>query len=191
MQMGSANGTTPRFLLPKLTWKGILPEHQTAPARSFSAWYLTRNHRLLAIWRRNLLFGPSSAPSLAPSEPVSSLDSSRKAFWRIYSVSLSSFLVVPRPMSTLGFASRFDTNTKIIRRSFNKTQLLLRDHHFDTLKCVHRLKAEGFSEEQAKAMMLVLSEVIEESIQNLTRTMVLSEGLPPSYFLFYLFKYLY
>lgn len=59
------------------------------------------------------------------------------------------------------------------------TPLLLRDHHFDTLKCVQRLKAEGFSEEQAKAMMLVLSDVIEESIQNLTRTMVLREGSPP------------
>lgn len=74
------------------------------------------------------------------------------------------------------------------------TPLLLRDHHFDTLKCVQRLKAEGFSEEQAKAMMLVLSDVIEESIQNLTRTMVLREGSPPptptpSSFLFYLFKY--
>ena len=52
-----------------------------------------------------------------------------------------------------------------------------RDHHFDTLKFVQRLKDEGFSEEQSKAMMLVLSDVIEESIQNLTRTMVLREGL--------------
>lgn len=65
-----------------------------------------------------------------------------------------------------------------MRRSFSTTPLLLRDHHFDTLKCVQRLKAEGFSEEQAKAMMLVLSDVIEESIQNLTRTMVLREGYP-------------
>ena len=51
-----------------------------------------------------------------------------------------------------------------------------RDHHFDTLKFVQRLRSEGFSEEQSKAMMLVLSDVIEESIQNLTRTMVLKEG---------------
>ena len=55
-----------------------------------------------------------------------------------------------------------------------------RDHHFDTLKFVQRLKDEGFSEEQSKAMMLVLSDVIEESIQNLTRTMVLREGLQTS-----------
>ena len=44
---------------------------------------------------------------------------------------------------------------------------------------MQRLKDEGFSEEQSKAMMLVLSDVIEESIQNLTRTMVLREGLNP------------
>ena len=61
-------------------------------------------------------------------------------------------------------------------RDFSTTQSLARDHHFDTLKFVQRLKDEGFSEEQSKAMMLVLSDVIEESIQNLTRTMVLREG---------------
>ncbi len=60
--------------------------------------------------------------------------------------------------------------------SFSTTRSLYRDHHFDTLKFVQRLKDEGFSEEQSKAMMLVLSDVIEESIQNLTRTMVLREG---------------
>ena len=62
------------------------------------------------------------------------------------------------------------------RRCFSVTQNFRRDHHFDTLKFVQRLKDEGFSEEQSKAMMLVLSDVIEESIQNLTRTMVLREG---------------
>lgn len=50
-----------------------------------------------------------------------------------------------------------------------------KSHHFDTLKFVQRLKDEGFKEEQAVAMMRVLNDVIEESIQNLTRTMVLKE----------------
>ena len=50
-----------------------------------------------------------------------------------------------------------------------------KEHHFDTLKFVQRLKEEKFSEEQAVAMMRVLNSVIEESIQNLTRTMVLKE----------------
>lgn len=81
------------------------------------------------------------------------------------------------------------------RRNFSATGKQARDHHFDTLKFVQRLKDEGFTEEQAEAMMRVLSDVIEErcvplrrlealpeasltfspSIQNLTRTMVLRE----------------
>ncbi|KEQ78159.1 DUF1640-domain-containing protein [Aureobasidium namibiae CBS 147.97] len=61
------------------------------------------------------------------------------------------------------------------RRNFSATTLRNRDHHFDTLKFVQRLKDEGFTEEQAVAMMKVLSDVVEESIQNLTRTMVLRE----------------
>lgn len=61
------------------------------------------------------------------------------------------------------------------RREFAATISRPRDHHFDTLKFVQRLKDDGFTEEQAVAMMKVLSDVIEESIQNLTRTMVLRE----------------
>ncbi|KAK7542519.1 uncharacterized protein J3D65DRAFT_547266 [Phyllosticta citribraziliensis] len=61
------------------------------------------------------------------------------------------------------------------RRAFSATPSRPRDHHFDTLKFVQRLKDEGFTEDQAVAMMKVLSDVIEESIQNLTRTMVLRE----------------
>lgn len=60
-------------------------------------------------------------------------------------------------------------------RLFATTAPRLKDHHFDTLKFVQRLKDEGFSEAQSAAMMKVLSDVIEESIQNLTRTMVLRE----------------
>ncbi|CAJ2501637.1 Uu.00g044900.m01.CDS01 [Anthostomella pinea] len=62
-----------------------------------------------------------------------------------------------------------------LRRSFHVTPRLGRDHHFDTLKFVQRLQSEGFTEEQSAAMMKVLNDVIEESIQNLTRTMVLRE----------------
>jgi hypothetical protein len=62
------------------------------------------------------------------------------------------------------------------KRAFHATAVQSRDHHFDTLKFVQRLKDEGFSEEQATAMMRVLNDVIQESIQNLTRTMVLREG---------------
>ena len=74
-------------------------------------------------------------------------------------------------------SARYSYLTHNHRQCFSTTPSLSRDHHFDTLKFVQRLKDEGFSEEQSKAMMLVLSDVIEESIQNLTRTMVLREGL--------------
>ena len=60
-------------------------------------------------------------------------------------------------------------------RAFSATPSQSKDHQFDTLKFVQRLQQEGFSEEQAVAMMKVLGDVIEESIQNLTRTMVLRE----------------
>ncbi|RYP10874.1 hypothetical protein DL765_007974 [Monosporascus sp. GIB2] len=62
-----------------------------------------------------------------------------------------------------------------LRRSFHATVARPRDHHFDTLKFVQRLRSEGFTEEQSVAMMRTLNDVIEESIQNLTRTMVLRE----------------
>lgn len=61
------------------------------------------------------------------------------------------------------------------KKAFSTTAVARKDHHFDTLKFVQRLKGEGFSEDQAVAMMRVLNDVIEESIQNLTRTMVLKE----------------
>lgn len=48
------------------------------------------------------------------------------------------------------------------RRAFHATSRQSRDHHFDTLKFVQRLRDEGFTEPQAVAMMKVLSDVIEE-----------------------------
>ncbi|GAW22921.1 hypothetical protein ANO14919_124680 [Xylariales sp. No.14919] len=62
-----------------------------------------------------------------------------------------------------------------LRRSFHISASRARDHHFDTLKFVQRLQSEGFTEDQSVAMMKVLNDVIQESIQNLTRTMVLRE----------------
>jgi hypothetical protein len=47
-------------------------------------------------------------------------------------------------------------------RAFSVTAVQGRDHHFDTLKFVQKLKGEGFTEEQSEAMMRVLSDVIEE-----------------------------
>lgn len=66
---------------------------------------------------------------------------------------------------------------KPAKRAFSTSRSQQKAHHFDTLKFVQRLKGEGFSGEQAVAIMRVLNDVIEESIQNLTRTMVLKEGM--------------
>jgi hypothetical protein len=78
------------------------------------------------------------------------------------------------PLSTCGRCIQPQIHQKIIsdssqhsallfaRRSFSSTTVRARDHHFDTLKFVQRLKDEGFTEEQAVAMMKVLSDVIEE-----------------------------
>ncbi|KJX94849.1 DUF1640-domain-containing protein [Zymoseptoria brevis] len=59
--------------------------------------------------------------------------------------------------------------------AFSTTAPLKKDHHFDTLKFVQSLEASGFSKAQSESIMRVLDSVIEESIQNLTRTMVLRE----------------
>ncbi|KUI57575.1 Protein FMP32, mitochondrial [Cytospora mali] len=62
-----------------------------------------------------------------------------------------------------------------LRRAFHASAPRRRDHHFDTLKFVQKLQSDGFTEHQSVAMMKVLNDVIQESIQNLTRTMVLRE----------------
>ncbi|KAL1888558.1 Protein fmp32, mitochondrial [Ceratocystis pirilliformis] len=61
------------------------------------------------------------------------------------------------------------------RRAFHVSTPRLLNHHFDTLKFVQQLQSEGFTEEQAVAMMRVLNDVLSESIGNLTRTTVLRD----------------
>ncbi|KAK1238800.1 hypothetical protein MKX07_004376 [Trichoderma sp. CBMAI-0711] len=81
------------------------------------------------------------------------------------------------PAFNAAFADRKHDNgqTPALRRGFHATSQRHREHHFDTLKFVKQLEGEGFTEEQSVAMMKVLNDVIQESIQNLTRTMVLRE----------------
>jgi len=66
----------------------------------------------------------------------------------------------PRTKSTFSISSVHRLPAR--SRSFSATAVQQKDHHFDTLKFVQRLKDEGFTEEQAVAMMRVLSDVIEE-----------------------------
>jgi hypothetical protein len=60
------------------------------------------------------------------------------------------------------FPKKSILNSPIHRQAFHATARQQRDHHFDTLKFVQRLREEGFTEAQSVAMMKVLSDVIEE-----------------------------
>lgn len=147
-----ATTAIPRFLLPQLTWKA---NTALAPQLIIPS---TRQQR-------------NTSPRRAISSQASVLEKN-EALQRPATISPlcysharrpSLFTYLPRPTPTPS------------PRPFSSTPMRNRDHHFDTLKFVQRLRDEGFSEEQAIALMRVLSDVIEESIQNLTRTMVLRE----------------
>lgn len=151
--MSPSTATIPRFLLPQLSWKASSP---------LSSAVASRIH-------------PSTKGPASWNKPIRSISSiARRCKNDEHTFSP---LVTHRqgpPLARHSYASHNQG------QYFSTTPTLSRDHHFDTLKFVQRLKDEGFSEEQSKAMMLVLSDVIEESIQNLTRTMVLREGLQSS-----------
>ncbi|KAJ5894391.1 hypothetical protein N7495_006082 [Penicillium taxi] len=166
----------PRSIIPRLTWN------------SSSSWPAVSSHNSsLAIRQRHqdprgwkpisreihTLNGPyQSSRSIS-----TSIRDSR------YSNAISRRIYTPiatRPLTEpLGSPIRHNgvyvAAFKSAHRAFRATPYRPRDHHFDTLKFVKRLQAEGFSEEQAVAMMRVLNDIIQESIQNLTRTMVLRE----------------
>lgn len=152
--MSPSTATIPRFLLPQLSWKTPSPSSLVLasrkcppPTKGFAPWNKPIHRSISSTTRRYSKSNELALPSLAP--------------------------LRQRPL----LARCSDIARIHQQQCFSTTPTLSRDHHFDTLKFVQRLKDEGFSEEQSKAMMLVLSDVIEESIQNLTRTMVLREGL--------------
>lgn len=150
--MNTSVAITPHFLLPQLSWKGSSPS-----SMAVASWvHPPKCTRTSAPWNQYTRSIISVAPRCKHNEHISSAFVSHRQ---------------GQPFARYSYNSRNRGNC------FSTTPTLSRDHHFDTLKFVQRLKDEGFSEEQSKAMMLVLSDVIEESIQNLTRTMVLREGL--------------
>ncbi len=161
--MPSATTSIPRFLLPQITWKGTFPKSLALANQK-----ITRAQHP-AIQYRSLHRAASY-----PLEPA------RHDSYTPYKPSISR-PIYPSPLRPAAPSGLLPTLfcRLTFHKPFSTTVALHRDHHFDTLKFVQRLKDEGFSEEQSKAMMLVLSDVIEESIQNLTRTMVLREGLFP------------
>ncbi|MCJ1262829.1 hypothetical protein MMC22_002699 [Lobaria immixta] len=168
--MAAANAAIPRFLLPQLTWRSTISQSRAVAPKPSSSFLhptitsLVPHHRHHQKQNFSLLF-PSPLPRT--SKPRSSSPD-------------SSFLTRPPPfLLDRCHQNSNEKNNGVVstvasqESCFSTAPHWGRDHHFDTLKVVQRLKDEGFSEEQSRAMMLVLSDVIEESIQNLTRTMVL------------------
>lgn len=71
----------------------------------------------------------------------------------------------PRERPPLHSNVRPTSSARYGLRSFSSTTQRARDHHFDTLKFVQRFRDEGFNEQQAVAMMNVLSNVVEERLE--------------------------
>lgn len=159
--MGSINTVIPRFLLPQITWKASISQSLKVTSQRQPC---------------------PSAPLLRCKDSRRSI-STQARIWQNKSPISGSCSKILHSLTNRHVSSHLSSlpPTKFRSAPFSTTLCRPRDHHFDTLKFVQRLKDEGFSEDQSRAMMLVLSDVIEESIQNLTRTMVLREGklVPP------------
>jgi hypothetical protein len=155
----------PRFLLPQITWRAQNSHQILKPLSrsSLPAVKPLQNHE--RHQRRGITSTAPKTCHLNNRRLAASCASQAQLTGSIFAALVSS--------SQAPAVSPIDR--QLGRRMFHSSKPLLRDHHFDTLKFVQKLKDEGFSEEQATAMMRVLSDVIEESIQNLTRTMVLRE----------------
>ncbi|KAK7903642.1 Protein fmp32, mitochondrial [Exophiala xenobiotica] len=163
-----------RFLLPRLTWTTSSSFVQAAPQ---------------AVRRRPSIPQQSTLTSFKPTSNPRSIHTTSTSTPRTAAIPTTNPSSTARPPKRPRlFVQPLPPNSgpirhngvyvaafKPARRAFSSTSSQQKDHHFDTLKFVQRLKDEGFSEEQAVAMMRVLNDVIEESIQNLTRTMVLKE----------------
>lgn len=169
----------PRNLLPRLTWNSassrptVTPSHCPAltkrPTNYSQGWrsFNCQIHYLNARHQSSRAFSTAIRDSHFAT-PVSRCLSASTATHPAGEQSLAS------PVRHNGvYVAAF----KPAQRAFHATPSRPREHHFDTLRFVKRLQAEGFSEEQAVAMMRVLNDIIQESIQNLTRTMVLREGM--------------
>ncbi|KAJ9630511.1 hypothetical protein H2203_001034 [Taxawa tesnikishii (nom. ined.)] len=157
--MAQPTASIPRFLLPGLSWSPNVWRSSSAPRHttfaSVECLSKSRSAQSSALRRSYHPNRQTSNIWRATTPPVSSAPSRPSATTRI-----------PRTVAACSVQAA---------RDFSATSRQGKDHHFDTLKFVQRLKDEGFTEEQAAAMMKVLGDVIEESIQNLTRTMVLRE----------------
>ena len=171
--------TVPRYLLPRLTWNGTpritITAVQGAPISTVRSQTSKAEEYHLNSRKYHTASTAARRSSVSSSSRFSALTTSSSPSTN------SPTNNIDTPIRHNGvYVAAF----KPARRAFHASAIMSRDHHFDTLKFVQRLKNEGFSEEQAVAMMKVLNDVIQESIQNLTRTMVLKEGTAASEALF-------
>ncbi|GLA13522.1 hypothetical protein AnigIFM62618_010511 [Aspergillus niger] len=169
----------PRSLIPRLTWNGssarttiTSPQTTALPAKRQQEQHMVRGW--ISVGR--YLHTSTSRSTARLTVPATSRDLGTSSIARRFP---STTKPTSQPAAPLGNPIRHNgvyvAAFTPARRAFHASASRQRDHHFDTLKFVQRLKDEGFSEEQAVAMMRVLNDVIQESIQNLTRTMVLRE----------------
>lgn len=129
--------TITRFLVPQLprSARSLRPAAQSAgEARRYGSYCATSERRRTPL------------PKLSP-----------------LSIQAAAAAAAPRPWQQRGILHTSGHGLRLgLERSFSATAGRAKDHHFDTLKFVQRLKDEGFTEEQAEGMMRVLSDVIEE-----------------------------
>ncbi|OQE46566.1 hypothetical protein PENCOP_c001G06226 [Penicillium coprophilum] len=166
----------PRNILPRLSWNS---------SSSRPSVTITHHSALATNQRRPLSQGRSLSKQQfhslgAPSQPSRLISTSTRDSISGYLVSRGTSITTPATSTTqrgnpIRHNGVYVATFHPARRAFHATPVRPRDHHFDTLKFVKRLQTEGFSEEQSVAMMRVLNDIIQESIQNLTRTMVLRE----------------
>ncbi|KAF9886203.1 hypothetical protein FE257_011926 [Aspergillus nanangensis] len=172
----------PRSILPRLTWNGssVRTAAVSPPQCNVLSVRRQQKRQLIYSWKSNArqihtsTYSYKSALTSSNSRE-STLSPSLARRLSTWTQSTPNLPVVDSVSNPIRYNGVYVATFKPARRAFHASVSRQRDHHFDTLKFVQRLKDEGFSEEQAIAMMRVLSDVIEESIQNLTRTMVLRE----------------
>jgi Protein of unknown function (DUF1640) len=159
----------PRFLLPRITWSQVAAKGVTSQLRP----------RIRSNYTRPL---PPPSQRFSETRPLHTTSQQSVPFATLQQrfgceVAKKKLSPLPADATPIRHNGVYVAVFKPAKRAFSTSRPQQKDHHFDTLKFVQRLKGEGFSEEQAVAMMRVLNDVIEESIQNLTRTMVLKEGM--------------
>lgn len=159
----------PRFLLPRLTWSQVAAKGAASQLRPT----VRSNHNRPAPPPSHQ-FTQTRTLHIKPPPRLAHTLCQRSA---IFGDARKQRNPVPVDAPPIRHNGVYVAAFKPAKRAFSTSRSQQKDHHFDTLKFVQRLKGEGFSEEQAVAMMRVLNDVIEESIQNLTRTMVLKEGV--------------